>query len=171
MWIYTSFIGRITGLRNETWKTLEEIYEEGDARAIGVSNYTIQHLKGLLDAFTTKPVVNQVEFSPFLYQKDLLNFCKKHNIYVEAYCPLTRAEKLKNPAMKNIGEKYEKTPAQIMIRWGLEHNLIEIPKSSSKEHLEQNIDVFDFSLDKNDMETLNQLDEGFRIAEDPHNYE
>jgi diketogulonate reductase-like aldo/keto reductase len=110
--------------------------------------------------------VNQVEFSPFLYRKELLEFCRNHNIQLEAYSPLTHGRKLNNPILKEISNHYNKSSAQILIRWGLQHNIIEIPKSSTKEHIEENAEVFDFKLKDEDMNRLNNLKESFRLLYD-----
>ena len=160
----------VSGLRIETWKALEKIYQEGQARAIGISNFTIQHIEELLDNATVTPMVNQVEFSPFLYQKDLLEYCHSKKMQLEAYAPLTRGTQFKNPLLKAIGLKYNKTSAQILIRWGLQHEIIEIPKSSDKEHLKENADVFNFKLDSIDMKELDGLNENLRLVDDPHQY-
>ena len=157
--------------RLDTWKAMEKILEMEKAKAVGVSNFTIKHLKELLESSSLIPAVNQVEFSPFLYQKELLEFCNEKGIKLEAYCPLTRGRKFNNPVIKSISEKYNKTPAQIMIRWGLQHGIIEIPKSGNKSHLFENANVFDFSLNSIDMEQLDSLDEGFRLVDDPLFYE
>jgi diketogulonate reductase-like aldo/keto reductase len=158
----------ISGLRNETWKALEEIYDSEQVRAIGVSNYTVKHLKELLELSTLIPAVNQVEFSPFLYQKDLIEFCQSKEIAVEAYSPLTRGRRFNNSILQEIIRKYNKTPAQVLIRWGLQHNIIEIPKSGNKDHLIENSQVFDFNLDEYDMNKLDTLNEDYRIIDDPH---
>ena len=157
----------LTDLRLETWKALEKLYEDKKTRAIGVSNYTIRHLNEHFEHFTTVPTVNQVEFSPFLYQKDLLDFCKSHEIVVEAYSPLTQGSKLDNETLLTIGKKYGKSPAQILIRWGLQHKIVQIPKSTKENHIAENIDVFDFILNENDMKELDNLNEDFRINQNP----
>ncbi|KKN30275.1 hypothetical protein LCGC14_0835610 [marine sediment metagenome] len=157
----------LTDLRLETWKALEKLYEDKKTRAIGVSNYTIRHLNEHFEHFTTVPTVNQVEFSPFLYQKDLLDFCKSHEIVVEAYSPLTQGSKLDNETLLTIGKKYGKSPAQILIRWGLQHKIVQIPKSAKENHIAENIDVFDFILNEKDMKELDNLNEDFRINQNP----
>ncbi|MEM2918278.1 MAG: aldo/keto reductase [Candidatus Altiarchaeota archaeon] len=156
-------------LREETWKAIEKVYMEGKCRAIGVSNYTIKHLSELLEIAEIIPAINQVEFSPFLYQKELLEFCNSNKIQVEAYSPLTRGKKLNDPKLLEIAEKYGKTPAQILIRWALQHSLVVIPKSSKKEHIYENSQVFDFEISKGDMEKLDSLDENFRVCWNPEN--
>jgi diketogulonate reductase-like aldo/keto reductase len=161
----------VSGLRNETWKALEKINEDGKARSIGVSNFTIRHLEELFETTSTIPAVNQFEFSPFLYLRDLMEFCQSKNIVVEAYCPLTRGQKLDNPQLKAIGQKYGKSTAQILLRWGIQHNVIQIPKSGNKDHIIENIKIFDFSLEDKDMKILDNLNENFRNVDDPSVYE
>jgi len=150
-----------------TWKAMEELYQEGKIKAIGVSNFTVEHLKTLLNHSEITPMVNQVEFHPFLYQKDLLEFCKAHNIRLEAYSPLTKGRKLSHPLLQELSKKYKKTPAQILIRWGIEHRIIEIPRSSKKTHIAENANIFDFFIDKSDMKQLNNLNADFRAVNDP----
>ena len=157
----------VLGKTTETWKAMEYLYEEGKARAIGVSNYNLHFLNELLDNSEEIPVVNQVEFSPFLYQKELLEFCKLKNIRLEAYSPLTRGKKLDHPKVLEIAQKYNKSTAQVLIRWGLQHEIIEIPKSGNRDHLEENINIFDFSLKSSEMQELDNLNKDFRVVEDP----
>ena len=152
--------------RNETWMALEKIYQGGLARAIGVSNYTIKHLKELMDVSTTIPSVNQVEFSPFLYQKELLEFCHASHIIVEAYCPLTRATRLRHPQLIAVGKRYGKSSAQVLLRWGLQHDVIQIPKSGNRNHIHENSDIFDFELNEKDMTELDSLNENLRVVDD-----
>jgi diketogulonate reductase-like aldo/keto reductase len=136
-------------------------------RAIGVSNYTIRHLDEHLSTSAVAPAVNQVEFSPFLYQKQLLDYCRERNIQIEAYSPLTQGKKLKHRVVKEISRKYGRTPAQILIRWAIEHRLVVIPKSVHRERIEENAQVFDFAISSQDMARLDSLDEGFRTCWDP----
>jgi diketogulonate reductase-like aldo/keto reductase len=157
--------------RTESWRALEKIYNEGRAKAIGVSNYTIKHLKEMDDYAEVKPVINQVEFHPFLFQENLLDYCRFREIQLEAYSPLARAEKLDDPNIKEIADKYSITPAQIMIRWSLQHDLVVIPKSVHKERIIENSQVFDFEISEDDMDRLNSLNEDIRIAWDPTNVE
>ena len=158
----------IEGLRLESWRALVDIYNQGGARAIGVSNYTIRHLKELLAEYETKPAVNQVEFNPFNFQDDLLSFCKEEGIRLEGYTPLSRANKFKNATIQELSGKYSKTPAQMMLRWALQHNVIPIPKSSHAERIRENAQIFDFNINEEDMEKLNSLNENYRLAMDPH---
>ncbi|MGV9171875.1 MAG: aldo/keto reductase [Promethearchaeia archaeon] len=158
--------------RLETWKALEELYEEGKTRAIGVSNFTIRHLEELIQKRDIVPAVNQFEFSPFLYNKELLEFCESNQIQLEAYSPLARARKFDNKTIKAIAKKNDKSPAQIMLRWGLQHQIVEIPKSSSESHIKENANIFDFELSSEDMQKLDKLDEDFSVVDDdPYSYE
>jgi diketogulonate reductase-like aldo/keto reductase len=161
----------VTNLRLDTWKALEKLLDEGKTRTIGVSNYTTKHLTEQLDHYSTVPAVNQVEFSPFLYQKDLLDFCNSHNIVLEGYSTLTKGVKLNNQTLIDIAKKYMKSTTQILIRWGLQHDVIQIPRSGNKDHIYENADVFDFQIKDDDMLTLDSLNEDFRAyGLDPNNY-
>jgi diketogulonate reductase-like aldo/keto reductase len=157
----------VPGLRRETWKAMAALQNEGICRAIGVSNYTIRHLEELREESSVPPAVNQVEFHPFLYQRELLDYCRRRGIAVEAYSPLARGVRLSEPALVSVGRKYGKTPAQVLIRWALQHGTVPIPKSSRPERIRENAAVFDFSLAPGDMETLDRLDEGLRVCWDP----
>lgn len=157
----------LENLRNESWKALQKIYKEGKCKAIGVSNYTIRHLKELLEFAEVIPTINQVEFNPYLYQKELLEFCSSHEIQLEAYSPLTRARKLDHPKLVKVAKKYNKTPAQMLIRWSLQHDLVVIPKSEHKERIYENADIFDFEISPEDMKKLDSFDENFRVCWDP----
>lgn len=153
--------------RAESWTALERIHGDGRARSIGVSNYTISHLEELLAESSVVPAVNQVEFSPFLYQADLLHFCRRHGIAVEAYSPLAKGRRLRDPSLQELGAKYGRSPAQILIRWALQHGLVVIPKASRPEHIEENARVFDFSLSPADMGRLDDLDAHQRTSWNP----
>ncbi len=154
-------------LRGESWEALVKLKEAGRARSIGVSNYTVGHLEELLASSSVPPSVNQVEFHPFLYQKDLLEFCRGHGIQLEAYSPLTRGHRLGDPRLVEIAEKNRRTPAQVMIRWGLQHGVVVIPKSQRRERIRENANVFDFSLSPKDMAALDGLTQGLHTSWDP----
>jgi diketogulonate reductase-like aldo/keto reductase len=157
----------VEGLRNETWKALESLLGEGKCRAIGVSNYMIWHLEELLDSSRTIPAVNQVEFSPYLYQEDLLEFCRSQDIQLESYSPLTKGSKLHDPKLLDLASKYSKSSAQILIRWTLQRGVVTVPKSSRKERISENADVFDFTITAEDMKALDSFDMGLRTSWDP----
>lgn len=154
-------------LRNETWKALVELQRRGSCRAIGVSNYTVRHLQELVDSSEVIPDVNQVEFNPFLYQKELLRFCNGKGIQLEAYSPLTRGHKLRHPVVLSVAERYSKSAAQVMIRWGLQHGLVVIPKSARPERIKENSEVFDFEISAADMASLDSLGEDLHTDWDP----
>ncbi len=146
--------------RGESWRALVELRKEGLCRSIGVSNYMIPHLRELLAESEVVPAVNQVEFHPFLFQKDLLEFCRARGILIEAYSPLTRGQRLNDPRFVAIASRYGRSPAQILLRWALEHGVVPIPKSSRPERIRENAAVFDFSLAPADMKALDALSTG-----------
>src|SRR5207245_4131167 len=153
----------------ESWRAMETLLKKGRCRAIEVSNFTIRHLEELIGESHVIPSVNQVEFHPFLYQKDLLEYCQMKGIQVEAYSPLARGERLKHPRIGSLAEKYAKTPAQLMIRWSLQHGLVVIPKSTREERIRENSQVFDFDISDDDMRSLDSLNEDLRLNWDPTN--
>jgi len=153
--------------RMESWRALEKLLDEGKCRAIGVSNYTIRHLEELLEHSSVVPAVNQVEFHPYLYQKELLGFCRKQGIQLEAYRPLVDAKRFDDPRLVEVASRYGKTPAQVLLRWTLQHDVVVIPKSKQRKHILENAGVFDFSLSKQDMGFLDAFDEGYRTGWDP----
>jgi diketogulonate reductase-like aldo/keto reductase len=154
----------VSGRRVETWKAMNDILEKEKARAIGVSNFTSSHIKELLEDSDVVPAVNQIEFTPYLYQKDLHSYCKSEGIEIEAWSPLTHGVKLNDPNLVKIANKYEKSTAQVLIRWNLQHQNIVIPKSETKEHIIDNTKVFDFTISNEDMERLNALNEDLRTS-------
>ena len=157
----------VEGLRGETWRAMEAILADGKARAIGVSNYTIRHLDELLAWAKVAPSVNQVEFSPFLHQRALLAHCRRNGIQLEAYGPLVRGHRMDHPALVRVAKRHHRTPAQVLLRWGLQHDLVVIPKSVHAERIRENADLYGFALDADDMAALDALDEGYRTSWDP----
>jgi diketogulonate reductase-like aldo/keto reductase len=154
-------------LRADSWRALETLRDRGLVRSIGVSNYTIGHLEELLRTSSVVPAVNQVEFSPFLYQKDLLDTCRRHGIVLEAYSPLTKGRRLGDPSLVEIAAKVGRTPAQTALRWALQHGVVVIPKSARSDRIRENARLFDFSLSPKDMATLDSLGEGYRTSWNP----
>jgi diketogulonate reductase-like aldo/keto reductase len=144
-------------VRSGIWKDFEKIYAAGLVRSIGVSNYSVKQLEPLAAKADIPPVLNQVLFHPFSYKKELLDYCNSKNIALEAYSPLAKGRTLNDPVIAKIAEKYAKTPAQIMIRWSLQHGLIAIPKSSNKKRIFENAKVFDFHIENDDMKFLDNL--------------
>lgn len=157
----------VRDLRSESWKALEYLYEKGKCRAIGVSNYTIPHLTELLASCAVKPAVNQVEFSPYLYQKKLLAFCRSQGVQFESYSPLTKGHMLDDPKLLEIANRYSRSPAQILIRWTLQKEVIVIPKSSRKDRIQENSGVFDFNISLEDMGRLDSFHNNLRVSWDP----
>lgn len=145
--------------RQETWKAMEQILHSGKARAIGVSNYAIRHLEEMKSYASIMPAVNQIEMHPFLYQPDLLSYCADNNIRVEAYSPLMHGGRLNDERITAIASRYGKSNAQLLIRWGLQHGAVIIPKSTNQQRIRENIDVFDFEISDSDMQALNDLNE------------
>lgn len=155
--------------REETWRAMEEILASGKARAIGVSNFTLNHLEEMKKYATTMPMVNQIEFHPFLYQDALLEYCQKNNIVCEAYSPLAKGMKMDNSLLERLAGKYNKTKAQVMLRWGVQHGTVVIPKSVHKNRIEENAKIFDFELSLDDMHALDNLNDGLHLGWDPSN--
>lgn len=153
----------------ETWKAMEEIYESGRAKAIGVCNFQVEHLEKLLASAKVVPAVNQIELHPGLEQAETRKFCKSNGIEVESWSPIggTGGSLLENPIIGKIALKYKRSPAQIVIRWHIQLGLIVIPKSTNPERIKQNADVFDFKLDNDDMSKISSLDKGARRGPDP----
>lgn len=156
------------GVGEELWRSLIRARQDGLVRDIGVSNYSEQQIQTLVDLTGVKPVVNQVEWSPFGWSRQMRDFCDINDIVIQAYSPLTRAERLDDGALRSIGERYDKTPAQVLIRWNLQHGWVPLPKAETSRHIEENIEIFDFELEPADMNALDGLDENFSaLAEQP----
>jgi diketogulonate reductase-like aldo/keto reductase len=148
----------------ETWKAMVRLLREQKTRAIGVSNYDIDDLSQLMQSSDVLPAVDQVEFHPFLYQERLLRFCEKNRIQMEAYSPLTRGMRINHPTIVAVANKYRKTPAQVLIRWSLQHGLVVIPKSIQEDRILENSRVFDFQLEFEDMKLFDSLNENLRTV-------
>jgi len=157
----------IKGKRKDSWLALEKLYNEKRVRAIGVANYLIPFLKELFSYSSIMPVLNQVEFTPWLFQNELLVFCQERKIQLQSYSPITRGKKFNDPSLISICKKYDKTPAQVVLRWNIEHGISAIPKSSKKIRLKENFDIFDFSLSKEDVAFMDGFNENFRICDNP----
>ena len=178
--------------RLRSWRALEKLQQQGKTRSIGVSNFTIKHLTELLAQTDTVPAVNQVEFHPYLYQRELMEFCTTHGIVIEAYSPLTQGERLSDRKLVAVAKKYPraspslasrrmklpfmpgasrddgtKSTAQILIRWAIQHDLVVIPKSSSAFRIRENAEVFDFAITEEDMRALDGFNENLRTCWDP----
>lgn len=141
----------------ETWKALEDLYLDKKIRAIGVCNFMEKHMRELLNCCRIKPMINQVENHPGFYQKNIADFCQKEGIQMEAWGPLGTGEILNNKNIVDIAEKMGKTPAQICLRWNLQHNFIVIPKSSDSKRMIENMNIFDFTISEEDMYMIDNL--------------
>jgi diketogulonate reductase-like aldo/keto reductase len=140
------------------WDGMQRAHERGYARSIGVSNFSVAEVDELLGAADVPPVVNQVQFSPFEYRRGLLDACEERGVALEAYSPLGTGRHLGDERVARIAERHGRTPAQVLIRWCLEHELIVLPKSTHRERIEQNAQVFDFTLSEEDIAELDALD-------------
>jgi len=157
----------------ETWEAMETLLDAGLVKAIGVSNFSAPMLMDLLTYAKVKPAVNQVEIHPYNQQGRLIEFCRHYDIVVTAYSPLGSQEEmnagkpslLADPAIQKIAERYEKSPAQILLRWGIQRNTVVIPKSTSHDHIKENMDVFNFALNEEDMRQIASLDRRLRYVD------
>lgn len=143
----------------QTWKAMEELYLEGKIKAIGLSNFLPHHIEELKETAQIMPMVNQIEFHPGFAQVELVKYCQKNNIIVEAWSPLGRSDSLNNKTIKSLSRKYDKTPAQIILRWIVQQNIIPLPKSTTPSRIIENINIFDFELDNDDIELINNIKE------------
>ncbi|WP_192978745.1 aldo/keto reductase [Staphylococcus equorum] len=151
----------------ETWKGMEALYESGKVKNIGVSNFNIEHLEVLKSQTSIKPVINQVEFHPYFTQQELRTYLDTESIYMESWSPLMNAEILTDETINAIAAEIGKSPAQVIIRWNIEHGVVTIPKSITPHRIEENINIFDFSLTANQMERIDALNENKRIGPNP----
>jgi diketogulonate reductase-like aldo/keto reductase len=143
------------------WHGLIQARDEGRATDIGVSNYTIEQIDELIEATGETPVVNQIEWTPFGFSQKMLDYARENNIVLQAYSPLTRDTRLDDDTLNDIAARHGKTPAQVLIRWDLQRGVVPIPKANRRDHLEENLDVFDFELSTRDMSDLDALNERY----------
>ncbi len=151
----------------QTWQEMEHLYNNERVENIGVSNFTIQHLERLLQRTDVKPVINQVEYHPYLVQNDLKLFLESRKIIMESWSPLMNAKVLNDETINEIASETGKSPAQVVIRWNIENGLVTIPKSVTPDRIEENIDVFDFSLSDAQVNRINLLNRNERNGSDP----
>jgi len=158
----------------QAWQDMEELYRQRRVRAIGVCNFQQHHLEELHSISSTKPAVNQIESSPQFVNQELIDYCHGElRIDVEAYSPLggTGGSVLSDPRLESISRKVGRSPAQVVLRWHIQRGLIVIPKSTHQERIEQNAQVFDFTLDEDDMKAISAMDSGIRAGADPDNFD
>jgi 2,5-diketo-D-gluconate reductase A len=149
------------GIGEQLWEGLIRAREEGLTKDIGVSNYSIDLIEDLIEETGIVPAVNQIEWTPFGHSDEMLFYCMSRKIIIQAYSPITRAERLKNPLLVKLANKYDKTPAQLLLRWNLQLGTIPLPKANQRTHLEENLEIFDFTLEEDDMHVLSSLNEKY----------
>lgn len=157
----------------DAWLEMEKLYKEGYMRAIGVSNCNEEHLEKIREVATIWPAVNQIESHPAFHNQELIDFCRGEGIQIQAWCPLGGAygHILENPIVVKLTEKYHRTPAQIVLRWHMQREVITFPKSSHVERMKSNMEIFDFILDKEDMDKITGLNTGRRFGADPAHFD
>ncbi|MBU5213743.1 aldo/keto reductase [Bacillus sp. Gen3] len=161
----------VEGKYKEAWRALETLYKAGKIKAIGVSNFQTHHLEELMKDAEIKPMVNQVEYHPRLTQKKVQTFCQEHGIQLEAWSPLMQGQLLNNEVLAEIATKYNKSVAQVILRWDLQNGVVTIPKSTKEHRIIENANVFDFELTKEDMERIDDLNQNHRVGPDPDNFD
>lgn len=159
----------VPGKYVDTWAAMQDIYRTGKTRAIGVSNFLVHHLQAIMTPSAVAPAVDQVEFHPLLQSPDLYAFCRQQGVQLEAWAPLMKGQGLIHPVIQEIAARHHKTAAQVVIRWELQKGVVTIPKSVQKERIYANRNVFDFSLDEEDMRRIAELDQNHRYGTHPDN--
>lgn len=154
-------------LRRESWLALEKLYNSGVVKSIGVSNYNVYHLEQLLEYASVVPAVLQVEFHPQLYQSELLEYCRSKGIVLQAYSSLGVGKLVTDPTVTKIASKHSRTPAQVLLKWALQHGVAVIPKSTDATHIQENLQLMDFEISEQDMATLNGLNCDYHFCWDP----
>ncbi len=157
----------VTLLRKKAWQALEEIQAAGGAKSIGVSNFTVRHLEQMKNYAKVKPAVNQVELHVFLQQPKLVKYCQDNDIVIEAYSPLAHAKAMDNEIISRVAKKHSKSYAQVMLRWLIEQNFVVLPKSVTPSRIQENIAIFDFKLDQEDLKLLAELDQDLHTCWNP----
>ncbi|GEP88666.1 Aldo/keto reductase [Chitinophaga terrae (ex Kim and Jung 2007)] len=160
----------VKGKYKDTWKALEKLYADGRVKAIGVSNFLQPHLEDLLQSADVVPMVNQLEFHPYLVQQPLLDFCNQHKIQYEAWSPLMQGKIFEIPLLKELAEKYKVTIPQLVLRWDLQKGVVTIPKSIRQDRIISNAGLWNFEISEEDVDKISSLDRGERIGPDPANF-
>lgn len=150
-----------------TWRAMQKLHDDGLIRAIGVSNFQTHHLDDLIGSSTIVPVVNQIELHPYLTQEELRGYCASHDIRVEAWSPLGQGLLLREQTLQELAKKYQRSVAQIILRWDIQNGIIIIPKSANPGRIKENMSLFDFSIDDRDMKTIDSLNKNQRTGPDP----
>ncbi|WP_251942745.1 aldo/keto reductase [Staphylococcus sp. Marseille-Q5304] len=162
--------GTDEALMIDTWQGMEDLYKQDKVKNIGVSNFNVEHFEALLAQVSIKPVINQVEFHPYLTQEPLRRYMEVQNIHVESWSPLMNAQILDDETVQAIATEIGKSPAQVIIRWNIEHGVVVIPKSVTPSRIEENLDVFNFELSEEQVSKLDQINEDKRIGPDPSEF-
>lgn len=161
----------VGGKYKETWRALEKLYTDKRIRAIGVSNFMQHHLEDLMATAEVVPMVNQMEFHPYVVQQDLIDFCVSKGIQYEAWSPFMQGKVFNLDFCQELAKKYKKSVAQVILRWNLEKGIVTIPKSAKQNRIKANADIFDFEISVEDVAFLDSLDRGERIGPDPDNFD
>lgn len=161
----------VEGKFQEAWRALETLYKDGRVKAIGVSNFQIHHLETIIKDAAVKPMINQVELHPQLTQKELIDYCEKQGIQIEAWSPLMQGQLLDHPVLKEIAETHNKSIAQVILRWDLQHGIVTIPKSTKEHRIIENSNVFDFELSESELSRIDALNQNLRVGPDPDNFD
>lgn len=161
----------VDGKYKETWRALEELYAEKRIRAIGVSNFMMHHLEDLLSSAKVVPMVNQMEFHPYVVQQDLIDYCHSNGIQYEAWSPFMQGKVFNLDICQELSKKYDKSVAQVILRWNLQKGIVTIPKSVRKDRIKSNAAIFDFEISTEDVRYLDSLDRGERIGPDPDDFD
>ena len=151
----------------DSWRGMEDLYKQNQVKNIGVSNFTPEHFEALLAQVSIKPVINQVEFHPYLTQNKLRKYLEAQNIIMESWSPLMNSQILHDDVINEVANEVGKTPAQVVIRWNIQHDVVVIPKSVTPHRIEENLDVWNFELSDNQMERIDQLNQDKRIGPNP----
>ena len=154
----------------ETWQGFEKLLSDGKARAIGVSNFQLAHLDRLAKETDTVPAVNQIELHPYLAQPELRRYHRQHGIRTESWSPIAQGEVLDDPTLVGLAQKYDKTPAQLVLRWQIQAGNIVFPKSVNPKRMRENIDIFDFELDGDDAVVIDAMNTDHRTGPDPDTF-
>ena len=160
----------VAGAYKDTWQALETLYDQGRVRAIGVSNFLVHHLQDLLADARIPPMVDQIEFHPYLQSPDLQAFCRQRQILLEAWRPIIKGRVNEDPVLVELAEKYGKNPVQLTLRWMIQRGVAVIPKSVHRHRIQSNANIFDFEIEASDLSVIDSLDRHQRFGEDPDNF-
>lgn len=161
----------VEGKYKDAWRALETLYKAGRVKAIGVSNFQVHHLEDVMKDAEIKPMVNQVEYHPRLTQQEVKAFCGQNGIQFEAWSPLMQGQLFDHPILQELARKYNKTVAQVILRWDIQNGVVTIPKSTKEHRIIENAAIFDFELSTEDMTKISSLNENHRVGPDPDNFD